>query len=144
MSFLSSKMLYCTVSINSCPSNNSRPLTFPMIKKISKHHNFVTTYDREITQRPLKTSCKDLSMVQIHVGQTDSFRPNSKSKISFSVKNLKLGRSLRQVLTPDVGPNLICYKYLSPCFALFYTVAHDSFTAINLPEFHDHILVVKP
>ena len=54
---------YRYVSINIRPSNYSRPLTFPisMMKKISKHHYFVTTYDRGIIHKPLKMSFQDLS-----------------------------------------------------------------------------------
>ena len=52
---------YRYFSINRRISNNSRPPTLEKVSKYLKHHNFVTTYDRGIIQRPLERSFKDLS-----------------------------------------------------------------------------------
>ena len=59
-----------------------------MLKKMSKHHYFVTTYDRGIIKNHWIGLLKNF-LYLIYVGQTDSFCPNTKSKMSFSVTKWK-------------------------------------------------------
>ena len=80
-----------------------------MMKKNSKYHNLVITYDRRIIQTPMETKdvFKTFPMI-VSDFQTDSFFPSTKSKISFSVtklKFLKITAAINRDITGGADPS---------------------------------------